>query len=428
MNPKALNIVMLSYHNQNGGAGIACGRLANALKNLGHQVSYLVQEKSGNDAAISINDSWLKKGVAWLRFILERLYFLLHEKDKSIRFLFNPGVFGQNLSQHPSIKSADIIHLHWMNFGFMGISDISKLLKLGKPVIWTLHDMWAFTGGCHHSGDCNRFQINCGQCKFVKQPEHWDLSHKLWAKKAVEFDSNNLKIITCSQWLKEKAAGSTILYAREVVHIPNAIDTQVFKPGDKVQARIKLGLDLHKTYLLFVAMRVNAPAKGFDYLSKALEIWAQNNPSRVAQTELLIVGGLTDGEIIHTLPLQVNTLGHVSDLEKMIDIYHAADLFITPSLEENLPNTIMEAMACGTPSIGFNTGGIPEMIAHKENGYVAQKMDSNNLATGIHWLLENLELASIEGRKFVEKNYSEDIISEKHIDFYLKSIQDVSQN
>ena len=428
MNPKALKVVMLSYHNQNGGAGIACGRLAIALKNAGHQVTYLVQEKSGDDAAVSVNDSWLKKGIAWLRFILERLYFLPHEKDKSIRFLFNPGVFGQNLSQHPSIKSADVIHLHWMNFGFMGISDISQLLKLGKPVIWTLHDMWAFTGGCHHSGDCNRFQINCGQCKFVKQPEHWDISHKLWAQKAVEFDSTNLKIITCSQWLKEKAAASTILYPREIVAIPNAIDTQVFKPGNKEEARKKLGLDPHKTYLLFVAMRVNAPAKGFDYLSKALEIWTQNNPSQVTQTELMIVGGLTDTEILHSLPLKVNSMGHVSDPHQMIEIYRAADLFITPSLEENLPNTIMEAMACGTPSIGFNTGGIPEMIAHKQNGYVAQKMDSNDLATGIHWLLENLAIASIEGRKFVENNYSEDIVSQKHIDFYLKSIQDVSQN
>ena len=121
-------------------------------------------------------------------------------------------------------------------------------------------------------------------------------------------------------------------------------------------------------------------------------------------------------------------MGHVSDPHQMIEIYRAADLFITPSLEENLPNTIMEAMACGTPSIGFNTGGIPEMIAHKQNGYVAQKMDSNDLATGIHWLLENQATASIEGRKFVENNYSEDIVSQKHIDFYLKSIQDVSQN
>ena len=310
----------------------------------------------------------------------------------------------------------------------MGISDVSKLLKLGKPVIWTLHDMWAFTGGCHHSGDCNRFQINCGHCKFVKQPEHWDVSHKLWAKKAVGFDSNNLKIITCSEWLKEKAAASTILYSRDITHIPNAIDIQVFKPGNKEQAREKLGLDAQKTYLLFVAMRVNAPAKGFDYLSKALEIWAQNNPTRITQTELLIVGGMTDTEIIHSLPLKVNSMGHVSDPLQMIEIYRAADLFITPSLEENLPNTIMEAMACGTPSIGFKTGGIPEMIAHKKNGYVAQKLDSNDLAMGIHWLLENQATASIEARQFVENNYSEDIVAQKHIDFYLKSIQDVSQN
>jgi glycosyltransferase involved in cell wall biosynthesis len=121
-------------------------------------------------------------------------------------------------------------------------------------------------------------------------------------------------------------------------------------------------------------------------------------------------------------------MGHVSDPHQMIEIYRAADLFITPSLAENLPNTIMEAMACGTPSIGFNTGGIPEMIAHKQNGYVAEKLDSNDLATGIHWLLENQATASIEARQFVENNYSEDIVAQKHVDFYLKSIQDVSQN
>ncbi|NBW03217.1 MAG: glycosyltransferase, partial [Cytophagia bacterium] len=223
-------------------------------------------------------------------------------------------------------------------------------------------------------------------------------------------------------------AASTILYPREIVAIPNAIDTQVFKPGNKEEARKKLGLDPHKMYLLLVAMRVNAPAKGFDYLSKALEIWAQNNATRVAQTELMIVGGLTDAEIIHSLPLKVNSMGYVSDPHQMIEIYRAADLFITPSLEENLPNTIMEAMACGTPSIGFNTGGIPEMIAHKKNGYVAQKIDSNDLAAGIDWLLENVEIASIEARQFVENNYSEEFVAQKHIDFYLKSIQDVSQN
>jgi glycosyltransferase involved in cell wall biosynthesis len=262
----------------------------------------------------------------------------------------------------------------------------------------------------------------------VKQPEHWDISHQLWAKKAVEFDSANLKIITCSQWLKEKAAASSVLFAREIRHIPNAIDTQVFKPGNKEEARKKLGLDSHKTYLLFVAMRVNAPAKGFDYLSKALEIWAQNNPTRIAQTELLIVGGLTDTEIIHSLPLKVNAMGHISDPHKMIDNYHAADMFITPSLEENLPNTIMEAMACGTPSIGFNTGGIPEMIAHKQNGYVAQTRDSDDLAAGIHWILTNKEIAGKEGRKFVETHYSEEIIAQKHVEYYLKSMQDVSPN
>jgi glycosyltransferase involved in cell wall biosynthesis len=164
---QALNIVLLSYHNQNGGAGIAAGRLHRALQKEGHHVTYLVQEKSGNDASEVIRTGLWNKLKNWTRFIMERLYFLPNEKSKSIRFLFNPGLFGHDMSQHPAIQKADIIHLHWVNFGFLSIDNIEKLLKLGKPVVWTLHDMWAFTGGCHHSGDCENFQTNCGSCKFI---------------------------------------------------------------------------------------------------------------------------------------------------------------------------------------------------------------------------------------------------------------------
>lgn len=420
---KALNIVLLSYHNQNGGAGIAAGRLQQALEKAGHQVTYLVQERSGNDGSELIRKGlWAKLG-NWIRFILERLYFLPNEKSKSIRFLFNPGLIGQDISQHPAIKKADIIHLHWVNFGFLSIKNIEQLLKLGKPVVWTLHDMWAFTGGCHHSGDCENFQTNCGSCKFVHKPERWDISHRMWADKIYAFDYPNLHIITCSNWLKSRAEKSTILAYHSIDSIPNAIDTNFFQREENAKKSLHLNPD--KQYILFVAMRVNTPTKGFNYLKEALQIWQNENPAAVKNTELLIVGNVLDISEINALPLPSTALGHITDPAKMREIYSAADVFITPSLEENLPNTIMEAMACGTPCVGFQVGGIPEMIDHQLNGYVAEYLSANDLAKGIQWSLTHVP--HVAARQKVLTTYQDDIIAAKHTALYLKYLPDGSQ-
>jgi len=406
--PKPLKIVLLSYHNQNGGAGIACGRLAEALSKAGHQVNYLVQEKTGNDGSIELNNTPWKKAMSWIRFILERLAYLPFEKNKAVRFLFNPGKFGQDLSQHPLIQQADIIHLHWVNFGMLSIENIKQLLNTGKPIYWTLHDMWAFTGGCHHSGNCLNFQKACGNCEeFIKHPAENDLSHKIWKEKLSAFQRPNLHIITCSDWLKERAASSSILKNQPIQSIPNAIDTSFFKPADKQNAKQILGLDPSKKHILFVAMRVNAPKKGFSYLEKALKGLDSST------TELIVVGNAQD---LPELQLKAHIMGHISSPEKMIQIYQAADVFVTPSLEENLPNTIMEALACGTPCVGFAIGGIPEMIDHQVNGYVADYLSAEDLTKGLAWTLENAPEQA--ARQKAESTYSEEIIGAKHVNYY----------
>lgn len=405
---KPLNIVLLSYHNQNGGAGIACGRLRDALENAGHQVSMLVQEKTGMDDSISLSKTPWDKLKAWLLFILERLSFLPFEKNKDVRFLFNPGKFGQDLSLHPMIQQADIIHLHWVNFGMLSVNNIKQLLNTGKPVYWTLHDMWAFTGGCHHSGNCLNFQASCGNCEeFIKHPAADDLSHQIWQKKFDAFRMPNLHIITCSDWLKERAKTSSILKNQGIESIPNAIDTSHFKPADKQNAKRILGLDSSKKHILFVAMRVNAPKKGFSYLEEALK---GMNPE---QCELIIAGNAQE---LPKLALHAHKMGHIDSADKMIQLYQAADVFVTPSLEENLPNTIMEAMACGTPCVGFNIGGIPEMIDHQINGYVATYQSAEDLHQGLNWTLSNAPEQA--AREKAETAYSASIIAAKHVNYY----------
>ena len=401
MNTQKLHIVLLSYHDSNGGAGIAAGRLKVALEKAGHRVDYLVRQKASHT-----DSTKLGKGlVAWLKFIAERLFFLRFEKDKSIRFLFNPGIFGSDISRHPLIQQADIVHLHWVNFGFLSITDIAQLTKLQKPVFWTLHDMWAFTGGCHHSGTCEHFQKNCGDCKFLKNPNPNDLSHWIWESKKTSFASNNLHIITCSDWLGNRAKQSSILGQHPIKTIPNAIDTDFFSPK-----AASLGLDPQKNYLLFVAMRVNAPAKGFHLLREALHFL---DPKK---TELLIVGG----EMTEELPLKAHNFGQVTDPARMRDIYAAATVFVTPSLEENLPNTIMEAMACGTACVGFQVGGIPEMIEHEQTGYVAQAFDPADLAKGIQWCLQTKD-AGIKSRERAVRLYDQSTVAKQHLAYYAQA-------
>ena len=401
MTSKKLHIVLLSYHDSNGGAGIAAGRLKVALEREGHRVDYIVREKASTSNAIKFGNGV----ISWLKFIAERLFFLRFEKDKSIRFLFNPGVFGSDISRHPLIQQADIVHMHWVNFGFLSVSDIASLTQLNKPVFWTLHDMWAFTGGCHHSGTCENFQQNCGDCKFLKNPGANDLSHQLWKEKKNGFSDKNLNIITCSDWLGGRAKQSSILGNHTIKTIPNAIDTEFFSPNAN-----SLGLDSNKKYVLFVAMRVNAPAKGFHLLKEALQFL---DP---LTTELLMVGG----EMTDELPLKAHNFGQITDPAKMRDIYAAADVFVTPSLEENLPNTIMEAMACGTACVGFEVGGIPEMIEHKKTGYVAQAFDSADLATGINWCLTT-KTAGVKSRERALELYNQTTVAQQHLAYYAQA-------
>ncbi len=169
-------------------------------------------------------------------------------------------------------------------------------------------------------------------------------------------------------------------------------------------------------------MRVNTPTKGFSYLKEALEIWKKENPATAKNTELLLVGNVIDSTEINALPLPATNLGHIADPSKMRLIYSAADVFITPSLEENLPNTIMEAMACGTPCVGFHVGGIPEMIDHEVNGFVAAYLSANELASGIQWSLSHTPNEAALDK--VLSSYQEEIIAQKHIDLYLKYLPD----
>ncbi|WP_207219963.1 glycosyltransferase family 4 protein [Emticicia agri] len=357
------------------------------------------------------------------RFVAERLYFRLHEKNKEIRFAFSPANTGIDISQHPLVQEADILHLHWVNFGFLSIQSLQKLFSSGKPIVWTLHDMWAFTGGCHHSGDCEHYQNHCGNCfPYLRNPSPDDLSAKIWQKKHKIFGETEklppVQIIGCSEWLANRARKSSLFKNLPISVIPNPLDTNIFKPIAKAEARVKLNLPVDKKLILFAAAKVTVIWKGFSYFQEALQI-LKEQISHSTDIELVILGE-SDGEVNKTLPFKTHALGRITDIEKIALIYSAANVFTIPSIQENLPNTIMEAMACGTPAVGFEVGGIPEMIEHQQTGFLATYKSAENFAEGIKWVLyeADAEVLAENARKKVLENYSQEVVKGRYLEVY----------
>ncbi len=364
-----MKVLLLNTY-PHGGAGTACSRLARALPEVGVQATMLTRNEVGK--------KW--------PFYAERLSFLPFERDKSVRFSFSPANFGSDLRRLPAVSEADVIHLHWVNQGFLSLKNVAELGKLGKPVVWTLHDMWAFTGGCHYSGDCTRWQQSCGQCPYLKNPAEHDLSNRVWRRKQRLFPKN-IRFVTCSAWLAGLARESSLLRDHVVSDIPNPIDTSVFAPiSDEERWRLRsdLGIPQDTFLLLFVAMKISETRKGFHLLSEALQQLRQQHPDLPVS---LLVMGKSDPETLATLPYPVFPLGLVQGAADLAKAYAAADAFVIPSLEDNLPNTVMESLACGTPVAGFRTGGIPEMVTDADQGFLANPGDIPGLANSIHTLL-----------------------------------------
>ncbi|MDF1548084.1 MAG: glycosyltransferase [Bacteroidales bacterium] len=415
-----MKILIINKSDSTGGAAIAARRLKDALQANGHEVKMLVQEKlSDDDTIFSTGTGKLKKYQNFLLFILERLYFLFYEKSKALRFSFSPAIAGENISNHPLVLEADVIHLHWFNQGFLSLKNLNQLLKLNKKTVWTLHDMWAFTGGCHYSGDCSNYTENCGNCKFLKHPAKNDLSARILKQKRKIIKKKNIEIVTCSHWLAEKARESDLLKGFTITAIPNAINTTIFCPKDKSTLRTQLNLPIDKKLILFGSANIMDERKGLRYLVSAIKRLKQENPALAENSEILLFGK-SDDSFIEELVLKVNNLGIIKGESLISDIYAAADVFVLPSLEDNLPNTIMESLSCGTPTVAFNSGGIPEMIDHQKNGYLAEYKSVEELSKGIEYVLvQNDDKMNKLARGKVIEYYNQKRVAENYTSTYL---------
>jgi glycosyltransferase involved in cell wall biosynthesis len=383
-----MKVALINTSDAGGGAAEACMRLLKALQQQSVDVTMVVQHKRrAEERVYTIEKSMVDKARINFNFFYERLPFIAFQaRDRSVRFAFSTANAGTDISKEKVIQEADILHLHWTNAGFLSIKDIKKLFALNKPIVWTLHDMWAFTGGCHYSGECDHFINQCGNCYFLRRPNDDDLSHSGWLLKSDMYAAaRNISFVTCSNWLGRVAKQSALLKDANIQAIPNPIDTNVFSPKDKVAGRAKWNVNQNSKIILFGAANINDRRKGISYLVEALHLLKNNYPKN--GTVEMVIFGKNKHFDTGTLPFPVHQLNIISSASDLAEIYSLADVYVSPSIEDNLPNTIMEAMACGTPAVAFNTGGIPDMIEHQTNGYLAAFKSSADLAAGLNQLL-----------------------------------------
>lgn len=410
-----MKVLLVNTSDAKGGAAIVARRLLHALNHQkGVEAKMLVAEKSTDDeAVIALPKTW------WIKKALDRMVvWAANGFSKRGLWLTDGGFFGNDITKLKEFQEADVIHLHWVNQGFLGLKDIEKVLNSGKMVVWTLHDMWPTTSICHYAGECEKFSEHCSCCPQLVKPSENDLSYKVFEKKKALFASladsktRNFSFIGCSNWVSSMVKKSAITSKLPVVTIPNAIDMSHYSVSDKALAKEKLGISKETKVICFGAARIDTPIKGFNYLLEALKIILQRNKSE--NVELLLMGGINDKSLLEEIPISYKYLGYVTDTTP---IYRASDCLVNCSLFENLGTTMVEAQACGCTPAAFDTGGTKDIVKDGITGYIAKPQDAASLAEAMEKALSS-PISPSELNSFAMSNFSTEVVAQRHIEIY----------
>jgi glycosyltransferase involved in cell wall biosynthesis len=404
-----------------GGAARAAYRIHNAVKNHGIDSRMLVKNKTTSDESVIGLDTFEPSHAVYKAFnwVQNKIKNKIQHHHWS-RYPFKKEVFMSDLrgtSLHGAMhgEKFDILHLHWINLRFL---ELETLKNFDRPIVWTLHDCWPFTGVCHYFYDCNKYETSCGSCPMLGSNDFNDLSNSVFEKKRQIYSGCRIHVVTPSRWLGHAARNSALFGQFPVTVIPNPIDTQIYFPGNREKACRMLGLDTEKKIILFGAVNaLKDKRKGFHELMAAIAILEKNNdPEGLV---LAVFGAEQPPEGLKTR-MAVRCLGVIQGEEQMAMAYRAAHVLVSPSLSENLSNVIMESLACGTPVTAFDIGGNSDLIEHKKNGYLAETLSPRDLACGIEWCLENNGDGKLSrhARKKVEESFSMAAIAAKYKELY----------
>ncbi|NEP19109.1 MAG: glycosyltransferase [Leptolyngbya sp. SIO4C1] len=380
-----MKVLHLSTSDYSGGAARGAYWMHKALQQANVNSMMLVAEKSTADPSVigSPGITGAQKIVNGIRQTVE--YWPLKRYKQKQPGFFSSAIFPSKLVKQVRDIDPDIINLHWVS---MGLLRPEYLRQFGKPIVWTLRDMWGFTGGCHYAGACRRYEQQCGCCPLLGSAQESDLSRQTWQRKYRAWEQLPMTLVPISHWLADCARQSSLFKSKQIEVIPNAVDPEQYYPINKKVARDLLKLPQDKKLILFGAISPTADKrKGFTYLAAALRQLSQCDRWQT-QAEAVIFG--TDRPA-RPLNLGLNTafLGRLHDDTMLALAYSAADVMVVPSIQEAFGKTSIEAMACGTPVVSFDSTGLKDSVVHRQNGYRAQCFCSDDLAAGIMWVLED---------------------------------------
>ncbi len=381
-----MNSLILNSFDARGGAAIATFRIDRALRRFGVSTQLVVASKDSDDTTVAGRTGWTGDGITKLLTCLDSLPVRCYRERQFGPF--SPAWVPDNLSGLLEKYNPDVLHLFWVTAGFLRIE---SLRKVTRPIVWTLHDMWPFTGGCHYDNECGKYAATCGQCPALNSKHEWDLSRHVWKRKAAAWAGLPITLVATSKWLFDCAKSSSLFKHHRIELIPNCVDTDKYKSINRSAARQLFGLSQSKAILLFSAGNADKDRrKGLHLLIDALRLIASRGWADKVEVVLL---GVSVSASITTLPFTVHRIPILRDEYSQVALYSAADVLVAPSLQENLSNVVVESLACGTPVVAFNIGGMPDLISHNQSGYLAKPFDPDDLAMGIESIL------GLEGRR-----------------------------
>ncbi len=417
-----MKIALICKSDSTGGAAVVTFRLMNALRANGMDARMIVTEKKSGSPHVIEAASQNKSLVL---FLAERLrIFAGNGFNRKTLFRIDTASDGLPLHRIPFVREADVICLNWVNQGVVSLKGIRKLAALGKPLVWTMHDMWNMTGICHHAGYCQKFlgpRGECGDCPLLEhKASKNDLSHKVWQHKRNLYDSVNINFVAVSTWLADTARKSSLMHDSDISVIPNAFDTTTIS----LPTKTAVSGNWDSARIIFGAARIDDPVKDHHTLVEATKILADKYPQEAKRLELVTFGSLKDPDALKGVAIRHTHLGRISP-EEIRDIYESGSVVVSTSEWETLPGTLIEGQAWGCVPVALDHGGQPDIIDHLSTGYLApwsdnRKENAIRIAEGILWGINNRNsVIQIMQQSVIEK-FAENTVAEKYIRLFRK--------
>ena len=396
-----MRVVLINRSDQLGGAAIATLRLMHGLQQLGMDARMLVVDRHGNDSHVALAGNALSRRWA---FLAERLgIYVRNGHRRDTLFKIDTATHGIDVSRHPWVREADALLLGWTNQGMLSLHDIERLTQLGKPIVWTMHDMWPCTGVCHHAYECKGYLEQCADCPML--PKGSMLAANTLRRKADLYRCPDIHFVAVSHWLADCCHQSTLLCNHEVTVIGNPFPVSDYRYDFMGQAD-------DRVVIAMGAARLDDPVKGFDLLIASMRHLAGHNPDLAKRVHLLLYGDLRDMSLLDQLPVAHTHLGYITDINA---VFRQAHIVLSTSRYESFGYTLLEGMASGCIPVTTGAGGQVDIVRHLHNGYVTGSNDPADVVRGIEWACRT-NLARADQHHWVADHFDAPIIAQRYLD------------